>query len=198
MSRNPCWVWANVSVAGDRDPRTGAGRALPHRGLIAPQPSKASKASRSAPRSCQEARIRCIHHRTRGWQTITSKTGYECYDFRHVSGSPHCTGRSGSTRTGSCLCADARSQGRQVSSRMFSFAALKQGLARPGGETREPGCPGFPFAGCVLARIGCGLNPLRLGGWRQEKRPQRICGRSALRTSYRASPSLYMYLIEGL
>src|SRR5882672_2369160 len=76
VSTRFCWVWAKVAVSGDRDPRTGAGRALRHKGLSALQLGKRSRASRSALRGCQEARIRCIHHGTRGW-LVSSRKQYQ-------------------------------------------------------------------------------------------------------------------------
>ena len=44
MRRAPCWTWVNVSVLGESEAMTGAGRALPHRGLRALHPGKNSKA----------------------------------------------------------------------------------------------------------------------------------------------------------
>jgi hypothetical protein len=44
VRRAPCWTWANVNVLGESEAMTGAGRALPHRGLRALQPGKNNKA----------------------------------------------------------------------------------------------------------------------------------------------------------
>lgn len=48
MRRDPCWTWANVSVLGESEETTGAGRELPHNGLRALQAGKDSKASTTA------------------------------------------------------------------------------------------------------------------------------------------------------
>src|SRR5579859_1837328 len=43
----PCCTWANVTSAGDSDPITGAGLALPHKGFkVLLQPERAKRASR--------------------------------------------------------------------------------------------------------------------------------------------------------
>ena len=66
VRRKPCCTWANAIVVAERDPITGAGRALPHKGLSALQPGKSSKASRSALGGRKRALIRFIPHRTPG------------------------------------------------------------------------------------------------------------------------------------
>ena len=80
VRRKPCCTWANVIVVAERDPITGAGRALPHKGLSALQPGKNSKASsRSALGSCTIALIRFIPHRTPGGPTekpLRERHGY--------------------------------------------------------------------------------------------------------------------------
>ena len=45
VRRKPCCTSAKVIVVAERDPITGAGRALPHKGLSALQPGKNSEAS---------------------------------------------------------------------------------------------------------------------------------------------------------
>src|SRR5271167_1249878 len=64
VRRKPCCTSANVIVVGEKDPITGAGRALPQRRLSALQPGKNSKASRSALSGRKESLIRSIRHRT--------------------------------------------------------------------------------------------------------------------------------------
>src|ERR1035438_7733038 len=59
VRRTPGSTSANVIVLGERDTITGAGRALPHKGLSALQPGKTSTS-----RSAQKALIRFIRHRT--------------------------------------------------------------------------------------------------------------------------------------
>jgi hypothetical protein len=60
----PGCTWAKVIVLAERDPMTGAGRALPHKGLTALHPGNASKASTSALRVHREALILVIRDRT--------------------------------------------------------------------------------------------------------------------------------------
>ena len=64
VRRKPCCTWAKVIVVAERDPRTGVGRALPHKGFTALQPGKTSKASRTALVVPTKALIRFIPHRT--------------------------------------------------------------------------------------------------------------------------------------
>src|ERR1039457_6770415 len=59
VRRTPCSTSANVIVLGERDTITGAGRALPLKGLSAMQPGKTSTS-----RCAQKALIRFIRHRT--------------------------------------------------------------------------------------------------------------------------------------
>src|SRR5580658_153641 len=57
---------ANVIVLAERDPMIGAGRALPHKGLMALQAWKTSKASRSALRGRKKALILFLWDRSIG------------------------------------------------------------------------------------------------------------------------------------
>src|ERR1700730_2745394 len=66
VRRKPCCTSANVIVLAERDPMIGAGRALPHKGLMVLQPWKTSKASSSALRGRMKALIRFIRHRPPG------------------------------------------------------------------------------------------------------------------------------------
>jgi hypothetical protein len=66
VRRKPCCTSANVIVVAERDPITGAGRELPHKGLSALQPGKNSKTSKSALGGRKKALIRFIQHRTPG------------------------------------------------------------------------------------------------------------------------------------
>lgn len=66
VRRKPCCTSANVIVVAERDPITGTGRALPHKGLSALQPGKNSKAIKSALGGRKNAPIRFIQHRTPG------------------------------------------------------------------------------------------------------------------------------------
>src|SRR5271166_2613163 len=64
VRRKPCCTSANVIVVAERDPITGAGRALPQRRFSALQPGKNNKASSSALSGRKESLIRSIRHRT--------------------------------------------------------------------------------------------------------------------------------------
>jgi hypothetical protein len=82
VRRKPCCTSAKVIVLAERDPMTGAGRALPHNGLSAPQPWKINKASRTALRGRKQWLIRFTRHRTtRGMKyritAVTSRSHHQ-------------------------------------------------------------------------------------------------------------------------
>ena len=58
VRRKPCCTWANVIVLADREPMTGAGRALPHNGLSALQPGRNNEADKITHRSRGEPAVR--------------------------------------------------------------------------------------------------------------------------------------------
>lgn len=64
---NPARTSAKVTVLSDRDAMTGAGRALPHRGLSALQPCRISTASSNALSGRKEELCCFILHRTPEW-----------------------------------------------------------------------------------------------------------------------------------
>src|ERR1700752_1731684 len=64
VRRNPCCTWANVTVLGESEAMTGAGRELPHNGLRALQPGKNRRASARANRA-----HRMESPRLQGWDS---------------------------------------------------------------------------------------------------------------------------------